>query len=297
MELSRAFLQAASGAAASPPAIPPDLEVRLRAAHAAGGDVWPGVTVAARDFAAYLGERLRGRPDLAAAIDRLHTDDLYLACACGAGDPAAVAALERHFIEPAAAFFLARTRSSQAAAELGQSLRTRLLVAEPGQRPRIASYSGEGPLGGWLRTVASRLVVDLHRDRDAGLAYDDAMKLSAGAPDPEVDYLKLRYGAEFRAAFVDALAALPARDGTLLRLHFLEGLSADQIGTMYRVTKRSIQRWIQTARDQVLTDTRRLLTQRLRVSPTTLETLMRLAQSQVDADIVDLLGGKAAGPG
>ena len=46
--------------------------------------------------------------------------------------------------------------SSQFVDEVKQGLRERLLVGPP---PRIAEYSGSGPLGGWLRVVSVRLAI------------------------------------------------------------------------------------------------------------------------------------------
>src|SRR5262249_42604496 len=93
----------------------------------------------------------------------IHAGDLYLALACARGIHDALAALEReHFVRIRE--FAARVASSPAfVTELSQQLRPRVLVAEPSRPPRIATSSGRGPLGAWIRVPAVRLARDIAR--------------------------------------------------------------------------------------------------------------------------------------
>ncbi|WP_395812894.1 sigma factor-like helix-turn-helix DNA-binding protein [Archangium minus] len=54
----------------------------------------------------------------------------------------------------------------------------------------------------------------------------------------------------------EALAALPSRERTVLRLHLVEGLSLERIGTVYRTHKSTVSRWLARAREEVLAGTR-----------------------------------------
>jgi RNA polymerase sigma-70 factor (ECF subfamily) len=66
------------------------LDTALELARAA----WPALEVPPEEFARYLEARLDPEADVLA---RLHVADLYLACACVRGQPAAIAAfVERH---------------------------------------------------------------------------------------------------------------------------------------------------------------------------------------------------------
>ena len=54
-----------------------------------------------------------------------------------------------------------------------QRLRERLFVGSDGEPARLASYSGRGPLGTWVRIAAIRLALNLRRsERDASLRAD-----------------------------------------------------------------------------------------------------------------------------
>jgi len=86
---------------------------------------------------------------------------------------------------------------------------------------------------------------------------------------------------------------LPARDASILRLHFLEGMSASSIGAAYRVHGRTIQKWLQAARAQILETTRELLRERLQLHRKELESVIALAQSQLDVSISRLLAREA----
>jgi hypothetical protein len=60
----------------------------IAAAHETACRAWPGVRVAVDAFAAHLAAL--GIAD----VDAIAGEDLYLALACGGGDPAAIAAFE-----------------------------------------------------------------------------------------------------------------------------------------------------------------------------------------------------------
>src|SRR5262249_54950430 len=117
---------------------------RVAQALAEARAAWPRVRFDEARFAARLAEQIATEGDLD------HAADLLLATACAAGDPAAHAALEEHYLAdvPAA---LGRFRPSRDfVREVLQALRTKLLVSTTGA-PKIAEYSGRGPLAAWIR--------------------------------------------------------------------------------------------------------------------------------------------------
>ena len=113
---------------------------------------------------------------------------------------------------------------------------------------------------------------------------DPAEVLGVGA-DPELDYIKRRYEGAFRSAVEDAISALPPEQRAILRLHMVEGLSGDQIGGLLQVSRPTAQRRLLSAREAVQQETRRLLQERLGITPSEMLRLARLVRSQLNASL------------
>lgn len=264
-----------------------DLGPRLaeRVARAIGA--WPGLTVPEDRFVRAIAERLDVDAP-ARSLDAMHTDDLYLACGCAAGDPGALAGFEER-CSAVIARAIASTRASPSErADLGQVVRQRLLVAPAaGGAPRIATYSARGSLQTWVRVVAAReaarMLPRAHREVAAG--DDELAGLVAGDDDPEVGYLKRLYRAEFKRAFHAAVEALDSRARLVLRQHALDGLGIDQLATLHGVHRATAARWIEAAREAVLAGTQRELIRRLRLSQGELASVIRLIQSQLEVSL------------
>ena len=75
----------------------------------------------------------------------------------------------------------------------------------------------------------------------------------------------------------------------MLSLHYLEGMSAQQIGAMYRVHARTVQRWISDSRQQILVGVRKLLKKRLGLQSSQLQSLTALVVSQLEVSMIRLL--------
>lgn len=257
------------------------LSLRLAAAERAT----PGVLADKAEFAAQLQGQLAGTENPDQELAALHVEDMYLAWALARGDRAAFTRFERDFLALLASQLKG---AAEEAGELEQLVRTRLFVAAEGQTPRITQYSGRGPLGGWLRMVATRCLLDLKRGRQSKEQPLDLDSPSI-ATDPELDYLKLRYASDFKIVLEAALSQLDARQVTLLKLSFIEQLSASAIGVMYSVSARSVQRWLVDIRESLLQSMREGLKQRLSLSPNELESLLGLVDSQLQVSLHRLL--------
>jgi RNA polymerase sigma-70 factor (ECF subfamily) len=229
---------------------------------------------------------------VARALEVLHSDDLYLACGCAAGDPVALAGFERH-CGPTIARAIASTGAPPAERDdLGQIIRQRLLV-EPadGGPPRIATYSARGPLSSWVRVVATRetaRMLPLVR-RDLTPGDDELAHLIAPDDDPEIGYLKRLYRDQFKRAFQAAVEALDDRARLMLRQHTLDGLSIDRLAALYGVHRATAARWIEAARDAILSGTQRRLVRELQLSRTELDSVIRLIRSQLNVSLPRLL--------
>jgi RNA polymerase sigma-70 factor (ECF subfamily) len=257
-------------------------EVRVRGARR-----WPGVEVAATDLAAHLRVVVPGDAPVAA----LHAEDLYLACACAAGDARALKAFERELLCQVPEYLRHIDRDPVFVDEVRQRLRERLFVAAPGARPRIVEYTGRGALGAWLRVVAIRVALNLKRRAKPTVPAEGehAPVLRSPAPDPEVDYLKTRYAEDFRAAFQATLGALSADERNLLKLHYLDGLNIDEIGVAYHVHRATVARWLAHARERILAETRTRLAERLAAAEDDVDSVLDLVRSQLDVSLHKML--------
>jgi RNA polymerase sigma-70 factor (ECF subfamily) len=257
----------------------PALEAQLQTALAECRTAWPDIAVEALAFMRYLGERLPRDSDWKAALTTVSLTDLYLACGCALGDPVSVAALDTHFIRRIALAPFGSVPKVHDAQELAQRLRIRVLVGDTEQPPRIASYTGRGPLNAWLRVAAARLAVDLHRAEASPAPPNWAML--TGPIDQELLYLKQTHADLFGAALDEALRGLGKRTRTVLRLHFLEGVPVVQIATSYNVSARSVQRWIVTAQTEVIDQMRSTLGTSLELTGSQLESLIGQMQTEL----------------
>jgi RNA polymerase sigma-70 factor (ECF subfamily) len=107
--------------------------------------------------------------------------------------------------------------------------------------------------------------------------------------DPETGYLKERYREAFNAAFRGAVAALSGEQRELLRLHFVDGLTLDQLASVAGVHRATIARRIAAAREAVAGEARRLLLAALGASESELESLAGVMRSQIDVTLAGLL--------
>jgi len=226
---------------------------------------WPGVVVGEGEFADWVRAR-REREEAEGASLAWH--DLYLACACARGDPAALAAFDATFL-PEVDKAVKRIRGSVPPPdEVRQVLRERLFVAQPGGRPKIAEYSGRGPLRTWVRMAALRTGINLAIQVGREVPFEsDALTFLVGTgDDPELGYLKRVYTSEFRAAFDEAFGKLDARERSLLRYAFGEGLSVDAVGGIYGVHRATAARWIAKAHETLVDLVKKGIRARLAVS-------------------------------
>jgi len=253
------------------------LHARIRAIVDAGRKAWPALEVAEEALAFHLA---RVREDPADVI----AGDVYLACACACGVPGALEAFERTYL-PEMQSALARLRArDDISVEVLQRVRIKLFVADA---PKIASYSGRGPLGAWLRVLVVHEFVSLQRQVGRRLE-DEADALLgevAASDDHERAMVRAHFGPQFKEAFQEALDKLDARERNVLRLHLLDGLSVEQIGVAYGVHRVSVSRWLSAAREALFRATRDALCARLKMTPTELESIIRVCMSHLDVSL------------
>jgi RNA polymerase sigma-70 factor (ECF subfamily) len=268
---------------------------RFEAILAKGREAWPMLVVDAEAFARYLGDRLdAGREG---ELDDGRAGDLFLACACakeaaerGDGRDAIAAFLRKY--EPQIAGAARRYDPSPAFAdEVRQRLSDTLFVAASGAAPKIAKYSGRGPLYAWVGVAAKRIALRLQQQGAArpGAAHSGILEAVVDRDDPDLELLRARYGSKLEEALSAAFQALPARQKVVLRLSTVDGVSEKDIGAMYHVHQATVSRWKTQAHEVVLEQTRRYLRERHNIHSTEVDSLIRLLHSQVHVTLSRVL--------
>ncbi|MDB4971103.1 MAG: putative DNA-binding regulatory protein [Myxococcales bacterium] len=250
---------------------------------------WPELELSEERFVEHAARSIEGN-DVATLLAALHAADLWLACGCASGDPAAIAAFDREVLSQTRMLLGRMQPTAQLVDEVRQLLREKLLVAQPGQRPRIAEYAGRGPLQAWVRVTAVRTALDLLRAggvRTGGEVQPD--DLAAAASSPELEYLKERYRPQFKVAFQEALRALDPDKRNVLRLHVVEGLNIDEIGALFKVHRATVARWIAAARQEILAGARETLRRELGLSGGEFDSLAVVVRSQLDLSVAKIL--------
>ncbi|CAN5915659.1 hypothetical protein BH11MYX4_BH11MYX4_39260 [soil metagenome] len=265
-----------------------DLEEAVAATITRARAAWKDVEVGSERFAEFLGGRIA-----AADLETSRAPDLWAACACGTGDNRALAAVEVRYFPDVDAALGKMGLSADRIGEVKQGLRRLLFVGDPaaGTAPRITEYRGSGDLRAWLRVTAMRAALKLLRKENRETPTDDALlEARAQQDDPELAYMKAAYRASFKVAFQEALESLHARERTLLKQQIVDGLGIDELGALYQVHRATAARWVQSAREKLLTRTRRAFMLNARISSDECESIMRLVRSQLDVSLHRRLG-------
>jgi RNA polymerase sigma-70 factor (ECF subfamily) len=281
----------------APPGVQADqddapLALALRRLFEAGRQAWPAIELSPEAFVRQLAERGAAGP-----LGEVRAADLYLACACAARIPGAIEAFDGEHLRLVGAF-LSRLRPSAAFVDdVRQTLREKLFVGKDGAPPRIAEYNGRAAPASWLRVIAVRAAIDLQRaSKDAPAESRDEERPPPGAAgaDPEMAFIQQRYRAVFNDALRDAVGALDADHREILRLHFVEGRTLDQLAASLHVHRATIARRLKAAREAVLGQAHRRLEERLGARHAELESLAGVMLSQLDLSLPRLLRPRGA---
>jgi RNA polymerase sigma-70 factor (ECF subfamily) len=156
-----------------------------------------------------------------------------------------------------------------------------LIIGGADGEPKLAQYSGQGPLAAWVRVVVCRMALRAVRAaRKEELrqeAHHDERALTS--TDVELKLIRSRYRAPFKAAFQRALAELAPAERNVLRLHFVEGLSHREIARLLGVHQTTITRQLARAQQALSARLRQRLKDELNVNPRELASLVRALRS------------------
>jgi RNA polymerase sigma-70 factor (ECF subfamily) len=228
-----------------------------------------------------------GTPDCE-MLSRLNASDLYLVLALVGKDIRALEIAESELM-PVVRQAIGRIDSSRAFIdEVSQRVRERLFLGDDATPPTIMKYRGIGPLGRWVRVVASRMALELVACRGEG---EEVVAPVLTADDPALEPTWRACADEYKAVLAEAFASLSRRERTLLRQHYHDGLNIDTLGRIYRVNPSTTARWLKQVEDRLAAATRAALITKLAIRASHVPTLERLVANQLQLTLPRMLRG------
>lgn len=262
---------------------------------------WPDVLLPAEQFVRHLAERLpascEGRP-VEQALESLHLSDLYLACACADGLPGAIQALERDPLAKLPGLLRLQKHSDAAIEDVCQMVREKLLLRTANSGPHIATYTGEGRLLSWMSVIATRFATR-QRGREKPAPEPSASEIFDGLPgkgDLEKDVIKGDLAGEFRSAVRDAFSSLSDEQRHLLKLYYGDGLSTPKLAKLFNTNQPSIWRRLESTRETIRTETKRLLRERIGLTEQDFESFFADLNSRLDVSLSQVFGVQVPNP-
>jgi RNA polymerase sigma-70 factor (ECF subfamily) len=248
--------------------------------YAEAAAAWPGVIVERDAFAAACAAK--DEPLTPAGVA-----EVYLALACARGDSAAIAAFDREYLAVVAVALAAMKLPAATVEDVRATVRDRLLLPDGDKPPRVVEYAGRGRLKGLIQVTATRTAID--RNRHESKEAELPAKEFAGPGNVELSLIKAQYREAFAAGFARAVAAASRRDRNLLRLHFLGGVTLEQLAQMYGVHRATVVRWLAAAREAVFGATREHVAQTIGAPAEELDEMFDLVRSRVELSVERLL--------
>jgi RNA polymerase sigma-70 factor (ECF subfamily) len=258
---------------------------------------WPGVELDRAAYEAHVSAVVAELPPGTPLV----WSDLYLACACALGVVGAHTAFERAFVQRVPAYLARVERDAAVVDEIAQRVRERLLVARPDGPPRIADYRGRGTLEAWVRVVALRLHATMAAEGARGVSLDDEADevaprlrmLAVSGQGADLAAAKEEHREAVERAVATALRELPARERTMLSMHYVDGLSLERIGKLYRVDKATISRWLRAARERIADEALARVQDETGATADEARSLLGLLSSTLDLSLGGLLAEDA----
>lgn len=222
----------------------------------------------------------------------LCVEDLRTAFLC-LQNPDLGATLIEHHIAPLGAQLARMGLAADQIDEVRQRLRCEVLLGTVTRPALIGAYQGRGALTAFLRAVATRIGFRVLREHRASANRRPAELTALGQAIASAEPRKQAFADELNRGLRIALAALPARDRTLLRQSFIDGLSIDRLAVLHHVHRATAARWIQHARDALRTAVFAHVARALDVPSGELDSVVRWVHSQLEMSLHRLA---SAGP-
>jgi RNA polymerase sigma-70 factor len=172
-----------------------------------------------------------------------------------------------------------------------------------GPKPKLAQYAGRSRLRTWLKTVAIHAAQDRLRKREPqpsrdrrghdgggdGLGADEAGFVDAHGVNAEGEYARWVSKEELRRAVLEALERLTPVQRTMLRALYVERLTLKELGAPEGLEPSTMFRRLQQIYKVIRAAVHDILQERLKLSPTQCDSLMRSMFSQMDLRLSQLL--------
>lgn len=245
-------------------------------------------------FVQYVAARLPGFRPVEQEVAAVHAADLLLARGCALGVPAAVERFERDMLGLVTAAGRKLSMSSEQNDELRQQVRMKLLVpGTGGAAPKVGNYAGTGALRSWVYATGLRTGLnELRRIGRAPVPAGDEQLLVAMPDkndDQQLQYMKELYRSAFRDAFKSSIQELEDRLANVLRHYYLDEMTLEEIGALYRVHKTTVMRWVNKAHAELEVKTKSRMISHLQLGASEVESVLRLIQSGIQLGLASVL--------
>jgi RNA polymerase sigma-70 factor (ECF subfamily) len=231
---------------------------------------WPHLCVDVQGFSAHVA-RLHGRVDLTA-----YGEELYLAWACARGNPVALRVFDSEYIVQLTSAWNHSGRDVAFADDARQQFRQRMLVPP---EPRIATYAATGPLLAWVRMAAKRIALNMRRST-ARKSEDLLAEHLVQDCRAEVTELP-RYIVVISGAIRHVFAQLEAPDRNLFRLHYLDGVTLEQLGTLHGVHRATVARRLQHLKKAIFVRVEHEVRRELKLTASDFRSVLTTVRSQL----------------
>jgi RNA polymerase sigma-70 factor (ECF subfamily) len=261
----------------APPIDPGDDQQR---AFVLGKTAWPSIELRSDELVEFM-RRNAIDPNASAEI----LQDVFLACACGHGEPTALRCFRERYFHVVAAAVRSFDSSQEFAGEIYQRLSEALFVRGPSTEAKIQGYKGQGPLAGFVRTAARRIGLRMSAAAARFQGEEALVQQFSQVSELDATLLKLQCRQAINRALCIALRQLPRRERLILRMNLVEKVSTTRIAAMYKVSQPTVSRWIQRSAQTIHETVKELVCDELDVDTRELESLLSLVRSQIEITI------------
>lgn len=181
-----------------------------------------------------------------------HPEDFLLTQKCLEGDVGAIRELQETYSTSIKEYLLNRGAVPHEAEEVTGGLWADCLAERPGNRPRLATYSGTSTLQAWLKAVALNRLVQHKRGGKRDVMRDgqplDALTNPPADSSPQIEAPLLEI---MRSAVETAFQMCDAEDFVLVQLAHTNGLLGRELAVMFNCSEAKISRHLESARRSI----------------------------------------------
>lgn len=220
---------------------------------------WPADGISAEQFIAHVARVLPNAADVLAASESFRAEDFLLVVQALAGGKRAQAQIIKTHLSRVADFVAKLDRSPAFADDVRQELAMLLFTPQgvghegAARESKLLGYSGKGPLAAFLRTVAVRTAQNMRRGKRALLSDEgqvDAVDTLSRSPERKA--VDVDQAHAFGERLREAILHLTDHDRALLKAHYLDGLTLEQVAAQFGISRATAARHLAHARSQVL---------------------------------------------